>query len=137
GRAGPPAAKMGRGTRLPGRSQRLDPDDDRPPGGETVLRHPSRHWLATIVLAVVLTSCASAPQASPPSSPSSSAVPTATPGPGGLTLDEEVGAVIMAGFEGPLTDTVLADWKLHQFGGLLVVNLNHNAGTAASMTSLI
>jgi beta-N-acetylhexosaminidase len=45
--------------------------------------------------------------------------------------------VIMAGFEGPLTDAVLADWKQHQFGGLLVVNLNHNAGTAASMTSLI
>ena len=43
----------------------------------------------------------------------------------------------MAGFEGPLSDTVLAHWKLHQFGGLLVVNLNHNASSAASMTALI
>ena len=58
-------------------------------------------------------------------------------GPGGLTLDEEIGAVIMVGFEGGLTDTVLAHWRLHQFGGLLVVNLNHNAGSAASMTALI
>jgi beta-N-acetylhexosaminidase len=43
----------------------------------------------------------------------------------------------MAGFEGPLTDAVLADWNRHQFGGLLVVNLNHNAATAASMSSLV
>ena len=45
--------------------------------------------------------------------------------------------MIMAGFEGPLTDAVLADWKQRQFGGLLIVNLNHNASSAASMTSLI
>jgi beta-N-acetylhexosaminidase len=32
---------------------------------------------------------------------------------------------------------VLADWTRRQFGGLLVVNLNRNAGSAASMTSLI
>jgi beta-N-acetylhexosaminidase len=43
----------------------------------------------------------------------------------------------MAGFEGPVTDVVLADWKRRQFGGLLVVNLNHNAGSAESMSSLI
>jgi beta-N-acetylhexosaminidase len=48
-----------------------------------------------------------------------------------------VGAVIMAGFQGPVTDAVLADWRRHQFGGLLVVNLNHNATTAASMSSLV
>jgi len=60
-----------------------------------------------------------------------------TLGPGGLTLDEEVGAVIMAGFEGAITDAVLADWKQRQFGGLLVVNLNHNAGSADAMSSLI
>jgi beta-N-acetylhexosaminidase len=48
-----------------------------------------------------------------------------------------VGAVIMAGFQGPVTDAVLADWKSHQFGGLLVVNLNYNATTAASMSSLV
>jgi beta-N-acetylhexosaminidase len=45
--------------------------------------------------------------------------------------------VIMAGFQGPVTDAVLADWRRHQFGGLLVVNLNHNAPTAASMSSLV
>jgi hypothetical protein len=43
----------------------------------------------------------------------------------------------MAGFQGPVTDTVIADWKQHQFGGLLVVNLNHNGTTAASMSNLI
>jgi beta-N-acetylhexosaminidase len=45
--------------------------------------------------------------------------------------------VIMVGFRGSLTSAVLADWKQHQFGGLLVVNLNHNASTATSMKSLI
>jgi beta-N-acetylhexosaminidase len=89
-------------------------------------------------VAALLASCAGqgSPQPSP-ASPSSSASPNAQLGPGGLTLDEEVGAVIMAGFEGPLTDAVLADWKKHQYGGLLVVNLNHNATTATSMSSLI
>ncbi len=43
----------------------------------------------------------------------------------------------MAGFEGPPTDAVLADFARRQFGGLLVVNLNHNASSAAAMTSLI
>jgi beta-N-acetylhexosaminidase len=43
----------------------------------------------------------------------------------------------MAGFEGPVTDAVLADWNRRQFGGLLVVNLNHNATTAASMSNLV
>jgi beta-N-acetylhexosaminidase len=54
-----------------------------------------------------------------------------------MTLDEEIGAVIMVGFQGPLTNALLADWKKRQFGGLLVVNNNHNAGAATSMTSLI
>jgi len=43
----------------------------------------------------------------------------------------------MAGFQGPVTEAVLADWRRHRFGGLLVVNLNYNATTAASMSSLI
>jgi beta-N-acetylhexosaminidase len=43
----------------------------------------------------------------------------------------------MAGFEGPVTEAVIADWNQHQFGGLLVVNLNHNAATAAAMLNLI
>ena len=79
----------------------------------------------------------SAPASSPPASASAAPSPSQQPGPGGLTLDEEVGAVIMAGFQGPLTDAVLADWRKRQFGGLLVVNLNHNAGTASGMRSLI
>jgi len=52
-------------------------------------------------------------------------------------LDDEIGAVIMVGFQGSLTETVLADWTKHQFGGLLVVNLNHNATSAASMKTLL
>jgi beta-N-acetylhexosaminidase len=52
-------------------------------------------------------------------------------------LDEEIGAVIMVGFRGSLSDAVLADWKQRQFGGLLVVNLNRNASTATSMKSLV
>jgi beta-N-acetylhexosaminidase len=54
-----------------------------------------------------------------------------------MTLEEEVGAVMMVGFQGPLTDVVLADWKQRQFGGLLVVNLNHNADSAAAMTAFV
>ena len=45
--------------------------------------------------------------------------------------------MMMVGFQGPLDDFVLADWKQRQFGGLLIVNLNHNASTPASMTALI
>jgi beta-N-acetylhexosaminidase len=73
------------------------------------------------------------PTPSPPASPS----PAAQLGPGGLTLEEEVGAVIMVGFQGPLSDAVLADWRQRQFGGLLVVNLNHNADSPAAMTALV
>ncbi|HUZ87847.1 MAG TPA: glycoside hydrolase family 3 N-terminal domain-containing protein [Candidatus Baltobacterales bacterium] len=54
-----------------------------------------------------------------------------------MTLDQEIGTVMMVGFQGPLDDFVLADWKQRQFGGLLIVNLNHNASTPASMTALI
>lgn len=43
----------------------------------------------------------------------------------------------MVGFRGSLSDAVLADWKQRQFGGLLVVNLNRNAASAASMTAMI
>ena len=44
---------------------------------------------------------------------------------------------MMVGFRGPLTDTVLQDWRQRQFGGLLVVNLNQNATSASEMTALI
>jgi beta-N-acetylhexosaminidase len=70
---------------------------------------------------------------SPPDSPS----PAQQLGPDGLTLDEEIGAVIMVGFQGSLTDSVVNDWSRHQYGGLLVVNNNHNAGSDASTRALI
>lgn len=54
-----------------------------------------------------------------------------------MTLDEEVGAVMMVGFEGPLTDAVIADWTAHQYGGLLVVNLNHNGSNASAIGAVI
>ena len=100
--------------------------------------------LELLLLAVLLTSCGgpgpvavSSPTASPHPSPAVSASPAPRLGPGGLTLDEEIGAVIMVGFTGSPSAAVLADWKQRQFGGLLVVNLNHNASAAASMSALI
>ena len=63
--------------------------------------------------------------------------PSAQLGPGGLTLDQEIGAVMMVGFQGPLTDPVLADFRHHQYGGLLVVNLNSNASSASALSSTI
>jgi beta-N-acetylhexosaminidase len=54
-----------------------------------------------------------------------------------MTLDEEVGAVMMVGFQGPPTAAILADRKRRQFGGLLIVNLNHNATTVAGMSAII
>ncbi|HEY8762376.1 MAG TPA: glycoside hydrolase family 3 N-terminal domain-containing protein [Candidatus Dormibacteraeota bacterium] len=92
-------------------------------------------------LALWLVSCGggSGVAAKPSLAPSPVASPTETLqlGPGGLTLEEEVGAVIMVGFQGPLTDAVLADWRRRQFGGLLVVNLNHNAASPAAMTAFV
>jgi beta-N-acetylhexosaminidase len=44
---------------------------------------------------------------------------------------------MMVGFKGPLTDAVLADWRRHHYGGLLVVNLNRNASSAQQMSDLI
>lgn len=96
--------------------------------------------LAFVLVALACVSCASSSAAAPVRSPSP--VPASPSqaqqlGPGGLTLDEEVGAVMMVGFEGPVTDAVLSDWRQRQFGGLLVVNLNHNAASPDGMRSLI
>src|ERR1700704_5121204 len=99
-------------------------------GSEVGNRVTLRGWLAPVLSAVLMVSCTGQGVAEPTPQPTS-------PSPGRLTLDEEIGAVIMAGFEGPMTDAVAADWKQRQFGGLVVVNLNHNASSAASMTSLI
>ena len=88
-----------------------------------------------LLLAAITAACAGEPtgrQASP--SPSASPAPTPSPG---LTLDEEVGAVMMVGFRGPLTDAVVADWEKHQFGGLLIVNLNRNATSDADISALL
>ena len=83
------------------------------------------------------TATASPAPASPEPTPTPPADPAAALGPGGLTLDEEVGAVIMVGFQGSLSDTLLADWRQRQFGGLLVVNLNHNAAGPDAMRALV
>jgi len=45
--------------------------------------------------------------------------------------------VMMVGFQGPLTDAVMSDWRQRQFGGLLVVNLNHNASSPDAMRSFV
>jgi beta-N-acetylhexosaminidase len=98
--------------------------------------------IATFLLMAALSACGGSPvaQSSPTpgdESPAATASPTAEVGPGGMTLEEEVGAVMMVGFQGPPTASILADWKRHQFGGLLIVNLNHNATTASGMTAVI
>jgi len=58
-------------------------------------------------------------------------------GPAGMTLRQEIGAVMMVGFKGPLTPAILADWRQHQFGGLLVVPINQNAPDPAAIRQLI
>ena len=96
--------------------------------------------VAAIAAVLLLAACSSSTQAgvpSPSSISSPSPSPTAQLGPGGLTLDEEIGAVIMVGFQGPLTDSVLADFSHNQYGGLLVVNNNHNASTPSQLTAMI
>src|SRR5438552_250532 len=58
-------------------------------------------------------------------------------GPAGMTLQQEIGAVMMVGFTGPLTPAVLEDWRQHQFGGLFVDSINHNGGDAIAIRQLI
>src|SRR5437879_2088589 len=58
-------------------------------------------------------------------------------GPAGMTLRQEIGAVMMAGFTGPLTPAILADWRSHQFGGLILVPINQNAPDPAAVRQLI
>ncbi len=93
--------------------------------------------LAILFVIVGLTACGGPPVAQVSPSPQASVSPAEQLGPGGLTLDEEIGAVMMVGFGGPLTNTVLADWTRHQYGGLLIVNLNHNATSASDVSALI
>ncbi|HEX9095411.1 MAG TPA: glycoside hydrolase family 3 N-terminal domain-containing protein [Candidatus Dormibacteraeota bacterium] len=58
-------------------------------------------------------------------------------GPGGMTLRQEIGAVMMVGFTGPATPAVLDDWRRHQFGGLIVDSINQNAQDPAAIRQLI
>src|SRR3989442_9374987 len=58
-------------------------------------------------------------------------------GPAGMTLPQEIGAVMMVGFTGPLTPAILEDWRQHQFGGLIVVPINQNGGDATAIRQLI
>jgi beta-N-acetylhexosaminidase len=85
-----------------------------------------------LLAAILFVACTAggSPQASSPSPNTPRPSPT-------MSLEEEVGAVMMVGFRGALTDHVLADWTQHQYGGLLIVNLNHNAGSSADMGTLI
>src|SRR5207247_9041510 len=86
--------------------------------------------LASLLVLVGLTACGGPPVAQVSPSPQASASPAQQLGPGGLTLDEEIGAVMMVGFVGPVTNSVLADWTWTQYGGRLIGNLNPN-GTPA------
>jgi beta-N-acetylhexosaminidase len=70
-------------------------------------------------------------------SPPANAAEEAALGPGGMTLRQEIGAVMMVGFKGPLTPAILADWRQHQFGGLIVVPINQNATDAVAIRQLI
>ena len=110
--------------------------------------------LIGLFLALLLAACgsgvaATSPSVTPMPTVESKSTPTASAtgggsgkqdtllGPAGMTLQQEIGAVMMVGFEGPLTPAVLEDWRQHQFGGLIVVPINQNAGDAAAIRQLI
>lgn len=54
-----------------------------------------------------------------------------------MTLGQEVGAVMMVGFTGTMTPAVLADWRLRQYGGLIVVQGNQNATNPTAIRQMI
>ena len=45
--------------------------------------------------------------------------------------------MMMVGFKGSLTPAILADWRKHQFGGLIVVPINQNGQDPAAIRQLI
>jgi beta-N-acetylhexosaminidase len=101
-------------------------------------------WLAGCAPAASATSAS--PTAHPSPSPSllaSGSGATADPrqdavlGPAGMTLRQEIGAVMMVGFQGPLSPAVLDDWRQRQFGGLIVMPIDHNGADPASIRQLI
>jgi beta-N-acetylhexosaminidase len=58
-------------------------------------------------------------------------------GPAGMTLQQEIGAVMMVGFQGAASPAVLADWSQRQYGGLIVVPINQNGNTPGGIRQLI
>jgi beta-N-acetylhexosaminidase len=54
-----------------------------------------------------------------------------------MTLGQEVGAVMMVGYTGPLTPAVVNDWRQRQFGGLIVLPANENAPDPNAIRQLI
>jgi beta-N-acetylhexosaminidase len=104
-----------------------------------------------VVAVISLAACAAPVTANAPSgTPHPTAIPTAsaTPpsgstaqdaiaGPGGMTLRQEIGAVMMVGFQGALSQAVVDDWRQHQFGGLILVPINQNAPDPAGIRRLM
>src|SRR5689334_20225586 len=97
-----------------------------------------RIWAAAMISLAACAPAATAtgPSPTPPPTPSATPSPSTPPGasdqdgipgPGGMTFRQEIGAVMMVGFEGTLSPAVVDDWRQHQFGGLIVVPVNHNA----------
>src|SRR5260370_31631943 len=74
-----------------------------------------------------------ATNATPGASPPANAAEAAVLGPAGMTLRQEIGAVMMVGFKGPLTPTSLADWPRPQFGCLIRVPIHPNAPDPAAL----
>lgn len=105
-----------------------------------------RRSLAAALGLLTVWTCAPAgrPAATRPTSPDHLAAspivagtPSSAPGPAHLSLDEAVGAVMMVGYQGELSESVVQDWSRHQYGGLLVVNLNHNGQTSSTLRAMI
>jgi beta-N-acetylhexosaminidase len=107
-------------------------------------------WLAAGLLLAACAPAASTTSASPASHLSPSSSPSAIAGqaasdphqddvlgPAGMTLRDEIGAVMMVGFQGPLTQAVLDDWGQRQFGGMILVPTNQNGEDPTSIRQLI
>src|SRR5438552_15402197 len=107
-----------------------------------------RIWVAAMIS---LAACAPPVTASGPSpaphstssaTPSASAPPDASgqeamPGPGGLTLRREIGAVMMVGFKGAVSPAVGDDWRQYHCAGLSVVSVNQNGEDPEAIRRLI
>ena len=54
-----------------------------------------------------------------------------------MTLQQEIGAVMMVGFQGAASPAVLADWRQRQYGGLIVVPINQNGSAPGAIQRVI